>query len=105
MVSQLLETVQRYSLWPQRRTRALEGLQQSLSVESDAIARMHDWNAVPLAQYLSGGPLSFYFEPAFTDYYRYLIRRYGGELPPGMEPVSKLGLVLPIDQPCSFAEA
>jgi hypothetical protein len=27
------------------------------------------------------------------------------ELPPGMEPVSKLGLVLPIDQPCSFAEA
>ena len=27
------------------------------------------------------------------------------DLPPGMEPVSKLGLVLPIDQPCSFAEA
>ena len=27
------------------------------------------------------------------------------DLPPGMEPVSKLGLVLPTDQPCSFAEA
>lgn len=27
------------------------------------------------------------------------------DLPPGMEPFSKLGLVLPTDQPCSFAEA
>jgi hypothetical protein len=27
------------------------------------------------------------------------------DLSPGMEPVSKLGLVLPSDQPCSFAEA
>jgi antirestriction protein ArdC len=27
------------------------------------------------------------------------------DLPPGVEPVSKLGLMLPIDQPCSFAEA
>jgi len=27
------------------------------------------------------------------------------DLPPGMEPVFKLGLVLPIDHPCSFAEA
>jgi hypothetical protein len=29
----------------------------------------------------------------------------GTDLPPGMEPVSELGLVLPTDQPCSFAEA
>ena len=27
------------------------------------------------------------------------------DLPPGIEPVSKLGLVLPTDQPCLFAEA
>ena len=27
------------------------------------------------------------------------------DLPPGMEPVFKLGLVLPIGQSCSFAEA
>jgi hypothetical protein len=27
------------------------------------------------------------------------------DLPPGMEPVSKLGLALSTDQPCSLAEA
>ena len=27
------------------------------------------------------------------------------DLPPGVEPVSKLGLELSLDQPCSFAEA
>ena len=29
----------------------------------------------------------------------------GTDLPPSMEPVSKLGLMLPTCQPCSFAEA
>lgn len=76
----LLDASRSISGWHERRKTALSPIHRCLGVESQGIVQNEDWNVVPLALYLDGPPLSYYLEPAFTEYFEFLNHRFGTDL-------------------------
>jgi hypothetical protein len=61
----------------EKRDALLAPLEERLGIPRADLVESYDWNALAVASYLAGPPYSYYFEPSFSEYQGFLVKRYG----------------------------